>query len=61
MILVIAFLNMMIVALAPTFVSVPANPELLQTNALIDTISITRWLMGAHITEQFLFTSGVSL
>jgi ABC-type multidrug transport system fused ATPase/permease subunit len=58
MILVMAFLDMLGVASILPFIAVLANPELVQTNAALNTAFTTSGLVGIHTTEQFLFALG---
>lgn len=59
MILVMAFLDMLGVASILPFMAVLANPELVQSNAVLNTMfSISRHI-GIHATDQFLFALGV--
>jgi ABC-type multidrug transport system fused ATPase/permease subunit len=59
MILVMAFLDMLGVASILPFMAVLANPELVQTNALLNTAFTTSSHIGIYTTEQFLFALGV--
>ena len=59
MILVMAFLDMLGVASILPFMSVLSNPELVQTNAVLNTAFITSGHIGIQTTEQFLFALGV--
>jgi ATP-binding cassette, subfamily B, bacterial PglK len=59
MILVMAFLDMLGVASILPFMAVLANPELVQTNAVLNTAFTTSRHIGIHTTEQFLFALGV--
>ena len=59
MILVMAFLDMLGVASIMPFMAVLANPELVQTNAVLNTAFTASQHAGIHTTEQFLFSLGV--
>ena len=59
MILVMAFLDMLGVASILPFMAVLANPELLQTNIVLNTAFTNSRLIGIYTTEQFLFALGV--
>jgi ATP-binding cassette, subfamily B, bacterial PglK len=59
MILVMAFLDMLGVASILPFMAVLANPELVQTNAMLNTAFTTSRHIGIHTPEQFLFALGV--
>jgi ABC-type multidrug transport system fused ATPase/permease subunit len=59
MILVMAFLDMLGVASILPFMAVLANPELVQTNALLNAAFTTSRHIGIHTTQQFLFALGV--
>lgn len=59
MILVMAFLDVMGVASVLPFIAALANPELLQTNAVLNIAFNASSHIGVHTTEQFLFSLGV--
>ena len=59
MILVMAFLDMLGVASILPFMAVLANPELLQSNAVLNTAFTLSRHIGIHTPEQFLFALGV--
>jgi ATP-binding cassette, subfamily B, bacterial PglK len=59
MILVMAFLDMLGVASILPFMAVLANPELVQTNAVLNTAFQAASALGIHTTQQFLFALGV--
>ena len=59
MILVMAFLDILGVASIMPFMAVLANPELVQTNALLNSAFTASQHVGIHTTEQFLFSLGV--
>jgi len=59
MILVMAFLDMLGVASIMPFMAVLANPELVQTNALLKASFDLSRHIGIHTSEQFLFALGV--
>lgn len=59
MVLVMAFLDMLGVASIMPFMAVLANPELVQTNALLNTAFTIVHHAGIHTTEQFLFALGI--
>jgi ATP-binding cassette, subfamily B, bacterial PglK len=59
MILVMAFLDMLGVASILPFMAVLANPELVQTNAVLNTAFTTSRHIGIHTPDQFLFALGV--
>jgi ABC-type multidrug transport system fused ATPase/permease subunit len=59
MILVMAFLDMLGVASILPFMAVLANPELVHTNAVLNTAFITSRHIGINTPEQFLFALGV--
>jgi ATP-binding cassette, subfamily B, bacterial PglK len=59
MILLMAFLDMLGVASILPFMAVLANPDQVQTNAILNTVFITSRHIGIHSTEQFLFALGV--
>ena len=59
MILVMAFLDMLGVASILPFMSVLANPELAQTNVVLNTAFTISRHIGIHTPEQFLFALGV--
>jgi len=59
MILVMASLDMLGVATIMPFMAVLANPELVQTNAVLNTAFATSRYIGIHTPEQFLFALGV--
>jgi ATP-binding cassette, subfamily B, bacterial PglK len=59
MILVMAFLDMLGVASILPFMAVLANPELLQTNAVLNTAFTISRHIGIYTPEQFLFALGV--
>jgi ABC-type multidrug transport system fused ATPase/permease subunit len=59
MILVMAFLDMLGVASILPFMAVLANPELVQTNAVLNTAFTASSYIGIHTTQQFLFALGV--
>ena len=55
MILVMAFLDVLGMASILPFMAVLANPELVQTNAVLNTAFTTSRHIGIHAPEQFLF------
>jgi len=59
MILMMAFLDMLGVASILPFMAVLVNPELVQTNALLNAVFTISRYIGIHTTEQFLFALGV--
>jgi ATP-binding cassette, subfamily B, bacterial PglK len=59
MILVMAFLDMLGVASILPFMAVLANPELVQTNAVLNAAFIISSHIGIRTPEQFLFALGV--
>jgi len=59
MILVMAGLDMLGVASILPFMAVLANPELVETNALLNAAFTASGIMGIHTTQQFLFALGV--
>ena len=59
MILVMAFLDMLGVASILPFIAVLSNPELVQTNAVLNTAFTTTRHIGIDTPEQFLFALGV--
>ena len=59
MILVMAFLDMLGVASILPFMAVLANPELVQTNAVLNAAFQAAGALGINTTEQFLFALGV--
>jgi ABC-type multidrug transport system fused ATPase/permease subunit len=59
MILVMAFLDMLGVASILPFMAVLANPELVQTNAVLNNAFTISRHIGIHTPEQFLFALGV--
>jgi len=59
MILVMAFLDMLGVASILPFMAVLSNPDLLQTNAVLNTAFTISHHIGIHTSEQFLFALGV--
>lgn len=59
MIVVMAFLDMLGVASILPFMAVLANPELVQTNTVLNTAFNIGRHIGIHTTEQFLFALGV--
>ncbi|MDC1036182.1 ABC transporter ATP-binding protein [Alphaproteobacteria bacterium] len=59
MILVMAVLDMLGVASILPFIAVLANPEMLQTNAVLNTAVIIGRHIGIHTPQQFLFALGV--
>ena len=59
MILVMAVLDMLGVASIMPFMAVLANPDLVQTNAALNTAFTTSRHIGIHTPEQFLFALGV--
>lgn len=59
MILAMAFLDMLGVASILPFMAVLANPELVQTNAVLNTAFTISRHIGIHTHEQFLFSLGV--
>jgi len=59
MILVMAFIDMLGVASIMPFMAVVANPELIQTNAALNTAFQAASALGIHTVEQFLFALGV--
>jgi ABC-type multidrug transport system fused ATPase/permease subunit len=59
MILLMAFLDMLGVASILPFIAVLANPELVQTNAVLNTAFTMSSHIGIHTHEQFLFALGV--
>jgi len=59
MILVMAFADMLGVASILPFMAVLANPELVQTNAVLNTAFTISRHIGIHTPEQFLFALGV--
>lgn len=59
MILVMALLDMLGVASILPFMAVLANPELVQTNAVINTAFTTSRHIGIHTPQHFLFALGV--
>ena len=61
MILVMAFLDMLGVASILPFMAVLANPELVQTNAVLRSVFNSSRHFGIHTTEQFLFALGVAV
>jgi ATP-binding cassette, subfamily B, bacterial PglK len=58
-ILVMAFVDMLGVASILPLMAVLANPELVQTNAMLNAAFTTSRYIGIHTTEQFLFALGV--
>ncbi|MDC6455444.1 ABC transporter transmembrane domain-containing protein, partial [Alphaproteobacteria bacterium] len=59
MILVMAFLDMLGVASILPFMAVLANPELVQSNVVLNTTFTISRRVGIHTTDQFLFALGV--
>lgn len=59
MVLVMAFLDMLGVASILPFMAVLSNPELVQTNGMLNTAFAASRHIGIHSTEQFLFSLGV--
>lgn len=59
MILTMAFLDMLGVASILPFMAMLANPELVQTNAMLNTAFIACRHIGIYTTEQFMFALGV--
>ena len=59
MILVMALLDMLGVASILPFMAVLANPELVQTNEVLNTAFTMSGHIGVHTTDQFLFALGV--
>ncbi len=59
MILVMAFLDMLGVASILPFMAVLTNPEVVQTNDLLNTAFTTSSYIGIHNPEHFLFALGV--
>jgi ATP-binding cassette, subfamily B, bacterial PglK len=59
MILVMAFLDMLGVASILPFMAVLANPELVQTNAVLNVAFTISGHIGIHTPEHFLFALGV--
>jgi ATP-binding cassette, subfamily B, bacterial PglK len=59
MILVMAFLDMLGVASILPFMAVLANPELVQTNAVLNAAFRMSSHIGIHTNQQFLFALGV--
>jgi ABC-type multidrug transport system fused ATPase/permease subunit len=59
MILVMAGLDMLGVASILPFMAVLANPELVETNALLNAAFTASSILGIHTTQQFLFALGV--
>jgi ABC-type multidrug transport system fused ATPase/permease subunit len=59
MILVMAFLDMLGVASILPFMAVLANPELVETNALLNSAFRMSSHIGIHTREQFLFSLGI--
>jgi len=59
MILVMAFLDMLGVASILPFMGVMTNPELLQTNPLLNTAFTYSHLLGIHTSVQFTFALGI--
>ena len=59
MILVMAFMDTLGVASILPFMAVLANPELVQTNAVLNTAFTLSRHIGIHTPEQFLFALGV--
>ncbi len=59
MILVMAFLDMLGVASILPFMAVLANPDLVQSNIMLNTAFTTCRHIGIHTPEQFLFILGV--
>ena len=59
MILVMAFLDMLGVASILPFMAVLSNPELVQTNAVLNTAFATSYHIGIDTPEQFLFVLGL--
>jgi ABC-type multidrug transport system fused ATPase/permease subunit len=58
MILVMAFLDMLGVASILPFIATLTNPELVQTNAMLNTAFTASTRIGINTTEQFLFALG---
>ena len=59
MILIMAFLDMLGVASIMPFISVLSNPELIQTNSLLNNMFEFSGRFGIETSQQFLFASGV--
>jgi ATP-binding cassette, subfamily B, bacterial PglK len=59
MILVMAFLDMLGVASILPFIAVLANPELVETNVVLNTAFTNSRHIGIHTREQFLFALGL--
>ncbi len=59
MILIMAFLDMLGVASILPFMAVLANPELLNTNGLLNTALVNSRQIGIHTPEKFLFALGI--
>ena len=59
MVLLMAFLDMLGVASILPFMAVLANPELVQTNVVLNNAFQAAGALGIHTTEQFLFALGV--
>ena len=61
MILLMALLDMLGVASILPFLAVLTNPEMVQSNALLNTAFTASHHIGIDTTEQFLFATGVSV
>ncbi len=59
MILIMAFLDMLGVVSILPFMAVLANPELVETNTLLNTAFQAAGTLGIHTPEQFLFALGI--
>lgn len=59
MVLIMAFLDMLGIASIMPFMAVLTNPELVQTNAVLNKIFSTSNHIGIKTTDQFLFALGV--
>ena len=59
MIVIMAFLDVLGVASILPFMAVLANPDLLNTNVVLNTALVTSRHIGIHTPEQFLFALGI--
>lgn len=61
MILAMAFLDMLGVASIMPFITVLANPQILETNSLLNNVFVASKLFGIETKQQFIFILGITV
>ena len=61
MILLMAFLDMLGVASIMPFITVLANPEIIETNSLLKNVFVASKMFGIETEQQFIFILGIAV